>query len=305
MNEKNRTRRMHMSKTEKDIWDRSNDISYLEIYDIETKETKIVAKFDYLIEAPNWSHDGTYLVYNSGGHIYRFDLETGTSTLIDTGFLDACNNDHVLSPCGTKIAVSHNTREDDASRIYILPIEGGQPTLITPIGPSYLHGWSNDGKTLAYAAIREGKFDIFTIPATGGVEKRLTSTSILNDGCEYDKVDEYIWFNSVRTGLMQAWRMKTDGSEKTQMTFDEGWNTWFPHISPDRTKVSMLCYKKGDLEPWEHLPHRNIELRLMDADGSNLETVAAFFGGQGTVNVNSWSPCSKKFAYVRYELPQE
>lgn len=288
---------------QKNIWKRDDDISFLEIYDTETKEITVLKRFDYLIEAPNWSQFENCLVYNSKGRVYKFDLDTLESTMIDTDFVDNCNNDHVLSPCGNYIAVSHQTKEDNKSRIYVVPLTGGKPTLITPLAPSYLHGWSNDGKTLAYAAIRDDKFDIFTIPVDGGVESRLTSTSILNDGSEYDKVDEYIWFNSVRTGLMQAWRMKTDGSEKTQMTFDEEWNTWFPHISPDRSIVSMLCYKKGDLEPWEHLPHRHVELRTMNPDGSNVQTVVKLFGGQGSMNVNSWSPCSKKFAYVRYERP--
>ena len=124
----------------------------------------------------------------------------------------------------------------------------------------------------------------------------------LNDGPEYDSSGEYIWFNSVRTGLMQAWRMRADGSEQTQMTFDLNGNTWFPHISPDRKKVVMIVYRKGDLKPDEHVPHKHVELRLMDADGSNLHTVLRLFGGQGTINVNSWSPDSTRFAYVRYRI---
>ena len=99
--------------------------------------------------------------------------------------------------------------------------------------------------------------------------------------------------------------MNADGSEQTQMTFDEGWNTWFPHISPDGKKVVMIAYKKGDLKPGEHLPHKWVELRLMNADGSRLKTLLTLFGGQGTINVNSWAPDSKRFAYVRYELPKE
>ena len=140
------------------------------------------------------------------------------------------------------------------------------------------------------------------IPAQGGTETRLTTAPGLNDGPEYDSAGEYIWFNSVRTGLMQAWRMRADGSEQTQMTFDEGWNTWFPHISPDRQKVAMLAYKKGDVKPNEHLPHRHVELRFMNADGTGVRTLAAFFGGQGTINVNSWSPDSERFAFVRYRI---
>lgn len=283
-------------------WYRDDDQSILEIYDVETNERTVVAEFDALIEAPNWTMDGKALVYNSNGCIFRLDLETKQITQIDTGFATACNNDHVLSADGQCLAVSHAAREDGQSRIYILPIAGGTPRLITPLAPSYLHGWSPDGKTLSYCAERNGEYDIYTIPASGGEETRLTDAPGLNDGAEYDSAGEYIWFNSVRTGLMQAWRMRADGSEQTQMTFDEGWNTWFPHISPDRTRIVMLCYRKGDLLPHEHLPHKHVELRLMDADGSNIRTLVSLFGGQGTINVNSWSPDSKRFAFVRYRV---
>lgn len=283
-------------------WYRDDDESILEIYDVEAGTRTVIKEFPYLIEAPNWSPDGKFLTYNSEGRIFKFDLETKESEEVHTDFVTNCNNDHVLSPDGSSIAVSHGTKEDGKSRIYTVPLTGGVPRLITPLAPSYLHGWSPDGKTLAYCAERNGEFDIYTIPVEGGEEKRLTDAPGLNDGSEFDSAGEHIWFNSVRTGLMQAWRMKADGSEQTQMTFDEGWNTWFPHISPDRTKVAMLAYKKGDVAPGEHVPHKYVELRLMNADGSDLKTVVKLFGGQGTINVNSWSPDSKKFAFVSYRI---
>lgn len=292
-----------MKKTQtEDVWNRENDISILECYNIETGERRVLKEFPYLIEAPNWSPDGKFLTYNSGGRIFRFDLETGESTLVETDFVGMCNNDHVLSPDGSAIAVSHHTKEDHQSRIYVVPLTGGVPRLVTPMAPSYLHGWSPDGKTLSYCAQRDGEFDIYTIPVEGGEEKRLTDAPDLNDGPEYDSAGEYIWFNSVRTGLMQAWRMRADGSQQTQMTFDENWNTWFPHISPDRRKVVMLAYRKGDLKPNEHVPHKNVELRLMDAQGGEVKTLVELFGGQGTINVNSWAPDSRQFAFVSYRI---
>lgn len=275
--------------------------SVLEIYDIHKKERKTLAVFDELIEAPNWSHDGKFLTYNSRGKIYRFDLECYKSTEIYTDYVNQCNNDHVLSPDGTRIAVSHNVKEDGLSRIFIVPLQGGIPQLITPLGPSYLHGWSHDGKTLAYCAQRQDSYDIYTIPAEGGNETRLTIAGGLNDGPEYDSRGEYIWFNSVRTGMMQAWRMKPDGTKQVQMTFEKDWNIWFPHISPDGKKVVMLAYHKNDVKPYEHVPDKNVELRLMNSDGSDMQTIVRLFGGQGTINVNSWSPDSGRFAFVSYK----
>ena len=291
-----------MAIDKNDPWYRDDDESILEIYDVETDTHGVIKEFPYLIEAPNWSKDGRYLTYNSDGRIFKFDLETKESTEVPMDFVTTCNNDHVLSPDGESIAVSHGVKEDGKSRVYTVSLSGGVPRLITPLAPSYLHGWSPDGKTLAYCAERNGEFDVYTISAEGGVETRLTDAPGLNDGPEYDSAGEYIWFNSVRSGLMQAWRMKANGTEQTQMTFDENWNTWFPHISPDRTKVVMIAYKKGDVAPGEHVPHKYVELRLMNADGSDLKTIVELFGGQGTINVNSWSPDSKKFAYVRYRI---
>ena len=285
-----------------DVWYRDDDQSLLKIHDLRTGKSETVHFFDYLIEAPNWTPDGKALVFNSNGQIWRYDLDSGETSLIDTGYASDCNNDHVLSPDGKKIAVSHATKEDGKSRIYIAPMTGGTPQLITPLAPSYLHGWSPDGKTLAYCAERNGEYDIYTIPAEGGVETRLTDAPGLNDGSEYDSAGEYIWFNSVRSGLMQAFRMRADGSEQQQMTFDTEWNTWFPHISPDRKHVTMICYRKGDVAPGEHVPHKQVELRLMNADGSGLRTVETLFGGQGTINVNSWAPDSCRFAYVTYRI---
>ncbi|MCJ7841597.1 transporter [Lederbergia sp. NSJ-179] len=280
--------------------DRENTRSFLETIRIETGERETLAKFDQVIEAPNWTRDGK-LIYNSGGYLYSFDINSLESTVIDSGFATSCNNDHVLSPDEKHIGVSHHTLEDRQSRIYIFERRGGHPTLVTPMAPSYLHGWSPDGKTLAYCAERNGQFDIYTIPAIGGVEKRLTDIPGLDDGPEYSPDGHHIWFNSTRTGSMQIWRMNVDGSEQTQMTFEESHN-WFPHVSPDGKHIVYLAYQKGNVKPEDHPPNKDVELRLMPSSGGESRLLVKLFGGQGTINVNSWSPDSKQLAFVRYEL---
>ncbi len=274
--------------------------SYLETYDVVTDTRTVLAEFDDLIEAPNWSPDGTYLVYNRRGRLYRFDLADGQSTVLDTADLIRCNNDHVLAADGSGIAVSDNTRGDGQSRIYVIPFGGGTPVPVTPLAPSYLHGWSPDGKTLVYCADRMGNYDVYAISANGGEEVRLTVAEGLDDGPEYDSAGEFIWFCSVRSGRMQAWRMKADGSEQTQMTFDENRNTWFPHISPDRRNVVMIAYDADEVKPSDHPADKHVELRLMSANGENVRTICQLFGGQGTINVNSWAPDSRRFAFVSY-----
>ena len=286
------------------VWDRSGDKSFLEIFDIETGKSELLDEFDRVIEAPNWSADGKFLTFNSEGRIYKYEIASGDVSEVPSYFVDNCNNDHVLSPDGEGLYVSHHTKEDGLSRLYKIFFDGRMPELVTPLAPSYLHGITPDGKALAYCAERNGEYDIYTIPAVGGNEIQLTSALGLNDGPEYDRDGEFIWFNSVRTGRMQAWRMKADGSEQTQMTFDAHSNTWFPHISPDRTKVVMLAYHERDVRPGEHVPNKNVEIRLMTGSDkigwSEPRTILKLFGGQGTINVNSWAPDSKRFAYVRY-----
>jgi dipeptidyl aminopeptidase/acylaminoacyl peptidase len=275
----------------------------LEILDVTTGNRTVVQEFPYQIEAPNWTPDGKWLIYNSGGRLYRISPDSpGEPEQINTGFAKGCNNDHVLTFDGKMIAISHGTKEDRKSRVYTLPIEGGTPRLITPMAPSYLHGWSPDSKFLTYCAERNGNFDIYIIPSEGGEEIRLTTAEGLDDGPEYSPDGRHIWFNSVRSGLMQVWRMNADGSEQTQMTFDENSNAWFPHVSPDGQQVAYIIYNKGDLNPDQHLANKNVELRLMSAAGGESKTLVKLFGGQGTINVNSWSPDSKRLAFVSYRL---
>jgi Tol biopolymer transport system component len=281
-------------------------ISILEILDITTGKRTTVKQFDSLIEAPNWTPDGKWLIYNSNGKLYKLSPDKpDTPTLIPTGFATNCNNDHVVSFDGNFIAISNSPVEDRRSRVYTVPVNGGVPRLVTPVGPSYLHGISPDGKTLAYCAERNGNYDIYTVNVEGGEEVRLTTAEDLDDGPEYSPDGNYIWFNSVRGGLMQVWRMKVDGSEQTQMTFDETRNSWFPHVSPDNKHVIFISYNKGDLKPNEHLANKNVELRLMSTNGGEPKTLVQLFGGQGTINVNSWAPDSKRLAFVSYKISNE
>lgn len=279
--------------------------SILEIYDVTTGERTIVKEFPYLIEAPDWTPDGKYLIYNSEGLIYKLPVNSsGEPELIDTGFATRCNNDHLMSPDGKLMAISHRSLPDGRPTIFVLPGEGGEPKQVTPSLPSYMHGWSPDGKMLTYCANRNGEMDVYTISIDGTNETRLTTSEGLNDGSEYSPDGEYIWFNSMRTGLMQIWRMKTDGSEQTQITFDEDRNSWFPHLSPDGKNVVYIAYRKGDLEPHEHLRYKHVEIRMVPATGGEPQTLIKLFGGQGTFNVNSWAPDSKRFAFVSFSIEE-
>ena len=280
-----------------------DSFSILETVDVFTGVRTVLKEFDYVIEAPNWTQDGKYLVYNSRGHMYTYELATEEIREIETGLAIDCNNDHVLSPDNTQLAVSHFTNEDAVSRIYILPFEGGTPVLVTEKGPSYLHGWSPDDRHLAYCAERNGQYDIYTISVNGDTETQLTDLPGLDDGPEYSPDGRHIWFNSVRTGLMQVWRMETDGSNPTHMVKEDA-NCWFPHVSPDGKWVVYVAYGKNDVDPSDHPANKNVELRLIPAEGGESKTIVKLFGGQGTINVNSWSPDNRTIAFVSYRLKE-
>ncbi|MCY1722182.1 DUF5050 domain-containing protein [Prolixibacteraceae bacterium Z1-6] len=274
--------------------------SRLEILDIESGFRKLIYETANHIEAPNWSRDGKYLIYNSDGRLYKFDLDTQRPAIINTGFATSNNNDHGISFDGKTIAVSHHLEENGKreSIIYTLSIEGGTPTRITAKGPSYWHGWSPDGKWLSYCAARNGNYDVYKIPTSGGEEIRLTDAEGLDDGPEYSPDGKYIYFNSTRTGMMQIWRMKPDGSEQEQITIDN-YQNWFAHPSPDGKWLIMISYLPK-VPAGSHPHNQRVMLRLMPANGGEIKTMAFLYGGQGTINVPSWSPDSKKVAFVSY-----
>ncbi len=284
------------------IWssaEQSMQRSHLEIADIRTGAHHVVRTFDEHIEAPNWTPDGKWLIYNSKGRLYKISPKGGTPKAINTGFAINCNNDHGISPDGKTLVISDQTHEDGSSRIYTLPIEGGEPKLITENAPSFWHGWSPDGKTLAYCAQRNLRYGIFTIPTAGGEEQRLTTSDGLDDGPEYSPDGMYIYFNSDRTGQMQIWRIKPDGSDLTQIT-DDVYGNWFPHLSPDGKQMVILSYDKSVIG---HPANKEVQLRLRDMKTGETRTLMSLFGGQGTINVPSWAPDSKRFAYVSYDRP--
>lgn len=276
--------------------------SRLEILDVASGHRQLIYSSDTVFEAPNWTRDGRALIYNSGGHLFRFDLETKILEQIDTGSVVRNNNDHVISFDGSRLAISSHAGAEQHSCVFTVPLQGGQPQQITPTGPSYLHGWSPDGKYLVYTGQRGGQFDIYRIPAEGGPETQLTDTPGLDDGPEYTPDGRYIYFNSVRSGRMQVWRMQPDGSQPEQLTDDE-YNNWFPHISPDGQWVIFISYLVGEVEPSQHPAAKRVYLRLMPLDGGTPTVVAYLYGGQGSLNVPSWSPDGTRLAFVSNTVP--
>jgi TolB protein len=272
-------------------------VSALETITIASKDRRVAYVTEDLIEAPNWSKDH-YLYYNSKGRIHRIPAAGGEPQVIDTGFATRNNNDHGISPDGTLLAISDQSQENRKSIVYPVPIAGGTPTRVTPRSPSYWHGWSPDGKTIVYCGERDGEFDVYAIPSGGGEERRLTDAKGLDDGPEFSPDGQFIYFNSDRTGTMQIWRMRPDGAGQEQVTNDE-YNNWFAHPSPDGKWLVFLSYDK-DVKG--HPENKDVMLRIMPLGGGKIDVLARLFGGQGTINVPSWSPDGRRLAFVSYQM---
>lgn len=271
--------------------------SLLEVMDVESGQRQVVGGAPGSWQAPNWTHDGKSLIFNADGSLFRFDLATGIPEKLHTGFADRNNNDHAISFDGKQLAISHHATEDRGqSVIYTLPIEGGIPTRITSNSPSYFHGWSPDDQFLVYTGGRGGAYNIYRISASGGEETKLTDLTTLDDGPEYSPDGKYIYFNSARSGTMQIWRMETNGGNPTQLTFDK-YNDWFPHVSPDNRWIVFISFPE-EVAADDHPFYKRVYLRLMSVEDLEPRVIGYLYGGQGTINVPSWSPDSRKIAFV-------
>lgn len=280
-------------------------LSTLETYHIENKQRTVLLSSKKPIESPNWGPDGSYMIYNSNGNLFRLDLKGKKTLKIDTGFAKQCNPNHGITPDGTGILFSNNDPErktgpsiGGGSRVYYVPIKGGVPRLLTENAASMWHGISPNGKVVVYSGARNGEFDIYITHIKGGQEIRLTSARGLDDGPEYSPDGKYIYFNSYRSGSMEIWRIDANGSNPKQIT-DDTFSNWFPHPSPDGKYLLIMSYI--DEQGYTHPPEEEVMLRLLDLETGKIETLCQFTGGQGSINAPSWAPNSKEFAFVSYE----
>lgn len=291
---------------------RDNVESTVQVLDITTGGISTVYKGKRHLEAPNWAPSGVCLLVNSHGKLYtlrwpegqKMTLANSLLCPLPTGTARDVNNDHGFSPEGDYLAISHYIPDTAGAKGYsvisVIPSCGGAPRRVVSGGPSYWHGWSPDGQTLAYCAERNGNFDVYTMPANGGTETRLTDNAGLDDGPEYSPDGQYIYYNSYRDSTMQIWRMHPDGSAQEPVLAD-GYDNWFAHLSPDGSQFVVISYLER--QHGDHPFGKQVKLRLYNLQEHTVKDLTpAFFGGQGTMNVPSWSPDGKMIAFVKYRV---
>lgn len=279
-------------------------------YDLATGQNVLIHETaGILLEAPNWAPDGKSLILNGDGKLWQLPLAAPALQEIPLQGIPNLNNDHVLDPDGVHIFLSTN----DDWHIYRAPLAGGKAVRVTgQDGPAdllhFLHGVSPDGKQLAFvgvqAAITESSVDfhsaeICTIGTHGTGFAQITQGGAPADGPEYSPDGQWLYFNTEAfSGHAQIARMRPDRSNAERLT-NAPTVDWFPHISPDGAKTVYLSYPPGTRGHPADLP---VTLNLVQGDWSKPVPVAQLFGGQGTINVNSWAPDSTRLAYIAYPI---
>jgi TolB protein len=286
--------------------------SRIMVYDLDSNSARLVHHAPGVWEAPNWSRDGGYLLVNSGGRLYRVPVGGGEPSPIALDPALRANNDHDFSPDGKMLAISASTQGSGGSQIYLSDADGTNHRLLVSAVPSYFHGWSPDGRYVSYVANRDKKqYDLYRISVDGGPEERLTVDLAHEDGTDYSPDGKWIYFNSDRAGGSNSiWRMPATGAgpndHLAERVTNDSFEDWFPHPSPDGRHLLFISFPAGTVG--HNARDMRVQFRLLPLPGERVvsaepRVIHSFMGGQGTINVNSWAPDSRSFAYVEFAAP--
>lgn len=142
--------------------------------------------------------------------------------------------------------------------------------------------WSPDGKQVAYQTNPEGDQDIAVLDLATRKVILLTRDNTCDDwGPSWSPAGDWIVFYSDCDGDRNIYKIRTDGSRRTQLTFSGGTN-WFPSWSPDGKKITFTSNRSG-----------KYRIYVMSADGASVRDLAA-----GCVSY--FSPDGSQLLYGQY-----
>ncbi len=281
----------------------ANPVLYSTLQTIQTEDqfrrSMMIRSVAGYMQSANWAPNGKSIYVFEDGRIESIPYLTpeagGTPLPIDTGTLIGCSGNFGVSPDGRSLAVSCTESKDGPHQVYLLPVAGG-PTarrLTQGAVSSYFHAWSPDSKTIAFTRGSAGKADLFTVPASGGAEARLTGDTV-NDGPDYSPDGKFIYFDSSRSGSSQIWRMQPDGTAAEQITDDDNVNS-SPHVSRDGKTIAFLSQPAGTgagMGP--------AAIRVMAPSDGQIRTLVNFQGDRGSFSMYGWGD-TNHLAFVSYQ----
>ncbi len=281
----------------------SKPVLYSTLLTIQTEDqfrrAMMIRTLPGLVQSANWAPGGKSIYIHESGRIVKIPYLTpeagGIPQPIDTGTLVDCSGNFGLSPDGKLLAVSCAETPGGSHQVYLLPASGGAPRKLTQGAvQSFFHAWSPDSRTIAFTRGSAGKADIFTIPASGGIELRLTDDT-RNDGPDYAPDGKFIYFDSSRSGTTQIWRMQPDGTAAEQITDDAGLNS-SPHVSPDGKTLAFLN------QPLHTGPGiGDAALRTMVFSDGLIRTLTEFQGDRDSFSMYGWGDANH-LAFVSYQM---
>lgn len=276
-------------------------VSRLETMDVFNGNRRVVYTTKGRIESPVWMARDKKILFSQEGHLYTLLAVGGSPEIFNTPFTRNASGAHCISPDGKMLGISGSNGV--APQMFFVPVKGGELKTITTDQPAWIHGISPDNKDVIYVAPRKDLpvLDIYKQPLSGGNAVPLTASNSyeLADGCEYSPDGKYIYYNASQDGgTMQIWRMNPDGSDKEQLTFG-AYNNWFPHISPDGKWMVFISFP-SETALNTHPLYAPVMIRLMPVNGGAPKVIAYVYGGQGTLDENSWSPDSRHISFVSY-----
>ena len=274
------------------------------IGDVEGEARRVHVDDAVLFEAPNWAPDGDALLLNGDGLLWRLELDEGAAPQpVAIEDLPPINNDHVIDAERGLIYLSAND-----GHIHVAPLTGGAATRVTSAEDRFhfLHGVSPDGATLAFVELTVGDWGagrLATIASSGGDTTYPDAGTRHLDGPEYSPDGRLIYCNTeeyaTAPGHAQLARLPAGGGRFERLVTSDTVD-WFPHLSPDGSWATYITFPAGTEG---HPADLDVEVRLVrTADWTEVVARFPLPGGQGTLNVNSWAPDSRRFAFVSYPL---